>query len=69
MQVAVGVQGVTCDGPDFCDTGGSGDGLQEWQRAGNYFLGGANYPLYSLPILSCGFCVQNTQTVEEHALH
>lgn len=31
--------GITCDGPGFSETGGSGDGLQRWLRAANDFLG------------------------------
>lgn len=31
------MQGVTCDGPGVPEIGGSGDGLQDWQRATNDF--------------------------------
>lgn len=53
-------QGVTCDVPGFPDIGGADDGPQGWQRAANEFLGNINYPLASLPVLSCGSCVPNT---------
>lgn len=62
-------QGVTCDVPGFPDIGGADDGPQGWQRAANEFLGNINYPLASLPVLSCGSCVPNTQVVGEHALY
>lgn len=41
--------------PTFSETGESDDGLQGWKR--NHFWGSVNYPLHSLPILSCGPCV------------
>lgn len=69
-QVVNGVQEVTCDGPGFPATGGSGEGLQGWQRAGNdFFGGGVIYPLHSIPVLSSGPCIPNTQAAGEHALH
>lgn len=58
-------QGVICDVPGFPDIGGADDGPQGWQRAANEFLGNIKYPLASLPVLSCGSCVPNTQVVGE----
>lgn len=57
------MQGVTCDGTGFHETGGSGPGHQGWQRGANDFLRSVKYPLPSLPNLGSALYLPHTLEV------